>query len=740
MNTSNIRDNRKNKGNKKTPSGREKKHIHPLHPEQILQILDHISDGVLVFDRQMNYIYVNQKGAELLGRSPTDLIGKNCWQEFPEAIGTPFADAYARALETQQTILLEEYYPPFKRWFENRIYPWKDGLFIFFTDITERKRAEEELRAEQDKFKSVFEAANVGKSITLPHGKISVNNAFADMLGYSPEELADKTWQELTPPEEIATIEALLAPLLKGEKEAVRFEKRYIHKNGSYIWADVSVAIRRSKDGKPLYFITTIVDITERKLLEEELRRSEERFFKAFHTSPAGLTITRIADGKFVDANEAFCRMFEFSREEVIGHTSTELNMWSPEERKRLIEEQIKSGGLRNFELRARAKSGRFIDILFSSVQMDLAGEPHHITTMIDITERKRVEDALRESEERYRLLVDKSPYAIGVHQDGKIVFANPAAARLFGAKNADELIGKPIMELISPETQEAARQRIGRMLQGETGLYPTEDRYVKLNGTVVPVEVTAAPFTHKGRPAIQVIALDITERKRAEEKLRQSHDRLAELSRRLVEAHERERRAIGRELHDQIGQMLTALNLTLEIASQLPPEFAAKKLASAQELLNDLMSRVSALSLELRPPMLDDLGLLPTLIWHINRFQEQTQIEVEFKHSGLENKRFPAQIETTAYRVAQEALTNVARHARARRVHLKVRAGSDKMEIQIEDDGVGFDPQIGLAQGRGLAGMRERVGLVGGELQIESKTGAGSRISIRLPLKEAQT
>lgn len=220
-------------------------------------------------------------------------------------------------------------------------------------------------------------------------------------------------------------------------------------------------------------------------------------------------------------------------------------------------------------------------------------------------------------------------------------------------------------------------------------------------------------------------------------EESRLSRDRLAELSRQLVQAYETERRGIGRELHDQIGQMLTALDLILAVAAQLPPEQAARKFAGAQELVHDLSNRISRLSLELRPPMLDDLGLIPALLWHINRYQEQTNIAVDFKHSGVEGSRFRPEIENTAYRLIQEALTNVARHAHASQVRLELHAREGQFEIKIEDNGQGFNAQIGLAQHRGLSGMRERVGLLDGEFQIKSENEKGTRVLIKLPLKE---
>lgn len=153
------------------------------------------------------------------------------------------------------------------------------GIMAALEDITERKRAEAEreaaleaLRESEDKFKHVFEAANVGKSITLPGGEINVNQAFADMLGYTREELSGRTWQELTPADEIESIQKMLAPLLEGKKGADRLTKRYLHKDGSHVWADVSVAMRRDDAGRPLYFVTTIVDISRRKRAEEEIK------------------------------------------------------------------------------------------------------------------------------------------------------------------------------------------------------------------------------------------------------------------------------------------------------------------------------------------------------------------------------------------------------------------------------------------------------------------------------------
>jgi len=159
--------------------------------------------------------------------------------------------------------------------------------------------------------------------------------------------------------------------------------------------------------------------------------------------------------------------------------------------------------------------------------------------------------------------------------------------------------------------------------------------------------------------------------------------------------------------------------------------------LAEAQQLVSDLIARVRNLSLDLRPAMLDDLGLLPALIWFIGRYEKQTQVAVSFTHMGIQDQRFGREIETTAYRIVQESLTNVARHAQVQAVSVRLWMRDQILEIQLEDLGSGFDPALALASGKssGLAGMRERAVLLGGQLTIDSAPGAGTRVIAELPL-----
>ena len=234
---------------------------------------------------------------------------------------------------------------------------------------------------------------------------------------------------------------------------------------------------------------------------------------------------------------------------------------------------------------------------------------------------------------------------------------------------------------------------------------------------------------------ANEVLRVEVGERRRAEDALRDYAVRLKILSRRLMEVQEAERRNIARELHDEISQVLTGLKLSLEMCSRTAGDNLGASLGQAQTLVNELMARARKLSLDLRPGMLDDLGLLPTLLWHIEHYTAQTRVQVTFKNSGLEGRRFAPEVETAAYRIAQEALTNIARHAGVTEATLRVWTEAHTLTIQVEDSGSGFDPEAAMAGNdtSGLAGMRERATLLGGQLTVESRSGAGTRLTAEL-------
>jgi PAS domain S-box-containing protein len=259
-----------------------------FHLEQIIPIardiiFERIGDCILVLDMQNRVIDLNPAAEQLLGCRITDALGLSIERIWPDQ-SAPMIP-FNKLAKAGEELVLER--AGEQRTYDLRISPITDSggcptnQVVLLTDITERKRAEEALRESEDRFKYIFEAANVGKSITLPSGEMYPNKAFCQMLGYAQEELKGITWQELTTPGEVEEIERILEPLRKGEKDAARFNKSYIHKDGSLIWADVSLAIRWNPDGTPRHFITTIIDITERKQLEQAVEKARADFLFA---------------------------------------------------------------------------------------------------------------------------------------------------------------------------------------------------------------------------------------------------------------------------------------------------------------------------------------------------------------------------------------------------------------------------------------------------------------------------
>jgi len=218
-------------------------------------------------------------------------------------------------------------------------------------------------------------------------------------------------------------------------------------------------------------------------------------------------------------------------------------------------------------------------------------------------------------------------------------------------------------------------------------------------------------------------------------EEVRVGRERLQALSHRLLEVQEAERRHIARELHDEVGQQLTGLKFVIEAVRRVPAAIAVDQLAEADKLIDALVARVRALSLDLRPAMLDDFGLISALLWLFDRHTAQTNVQVVFEQQSLE-QRFPPEVETAAYRIIQEALTNVARHAGVDQVFVRVWLALDTLHLLVEDNGVGFDSatSLGVSRTSGLPGMRERAFLLGGSLTVKSVPGRGTQLCAELP------
>ncbi len=364
------------------------------------------------------------------------------------------------------------------------------------------------------------------------------------------------------------------------------------------------------------------------------------------------------------------------------------------------------------------------------------AQSQHYVAELEErISERKRAEAALRESEERYRELFENARDAIYVHDlDGNYVSINRAAERLSGYSR-HEILGRNFAEFIVMEHVEHARDCLFSKL-AQSGETTYEVVVVAKDGRHVPVEVSSRAIYENGDIiGVQGTARDITERKRTQDTLRM-------FSRQLIEAQEDERRRISRDLHDQIGQALTAVKLNLHSVQRVCAEPEASHcLKDNIDAVDEALRLVRDLSVDLRPPLLDDLGLATALCWYVDRYAKRSGLAAEVTiELPNHNERFSRELETACFRIAQEALTNVVRHARASNVTLQLTRTETMLEMIVKDDGVGFDPaalrkRAPRAATLGLLGMQERAHAAGGDIHIQSAPSAGTEIRFSVAL-----
>ena len=364
----------------------------------------------------------------------------------------------------------------------------------------------------------------------------------------------------------------------------------------------------------------------------------------------------------------------------------------------------------------------------------------HYVAELEErIAERHRAEVALRESEERYRELFENARDAVYVHDlEGTYIRVNRATEELSGYKR-EEIVGRNFADFVAAEHVRFVRKSFYARLaeQGETAF---EVDVIAKDGRRVPVEVRSRAIYENGvMVGVQGTARDITERKLAQ-------DALQMFSRQLIEAQEDERRRIARELHDQIGQILTAIKMNLySVQDVLQTTETSSYLKDNIEAVDEALRLVRDLSIDLRPPVLDDFGLVSALYWYVDRYTKRTGLEVDVViELPDQNQRFSRDLETACFRIAQEALTNIVRHAQATHVVLQLVKDGNVLLLSIRDDGVGFDleslrKRAPRAATLGLISMQERAHAAGGNIEIESSISNGTEIRFSLSLELLQ-
>ncbi|HET7765447.1 MAG TPA: PAS domain S-box protein [Burkholderiales bacterium] len=470
------------------------------------------------------------------------------------------------------------------------------------------------------------------------------------------------------------------------------------------------------------------------------LSASEQRFGQVFRLSPDGIVVSSVAEGRVIETNDAFLRIVGRARDEVIGRTETELGIWrDAHERMAMLAlpAMTPGGGVRQYEHSIRTPAGDKRDVLVRATCIDLQGEPVLLSIVRDITERRRAQLLLEESEQRLARMIEASPEAITIASvdDGTFMMVNPAAERLSGYTR-EELVGHSSVALgFWPDLHD--RERLIDDLLLDEAVHARELRLRRKNGQIRDVLISAALIDFKGSKFVLFQGIDITERKNAEKGLREHQELLRELSAHHESVREEERAHIAREIHDEMGQALTALKMDLSVIGLESAKAAPRTSKEIQELkgrVDDIIQLVRDVATALRPSALD-LGIISGIEWLVDEFQKRNGIrcavEVEDGEIHLAEDR-----SIVLFRILQESLTNISRHANARNVEIRLRCDGTHVRLDVKDDGRGFDVEaIRERKTFGLLGIRERVIMLHGTLSISSVPGEGTQVSVSIPL-----
>jgi PAS domain S-box-containing protein len=462
--------------------------------------------------------------------------------------------------------------------------------------------------------------------------------------------------------------------------------------------------------------------------------------------SPAGVFHTGV-DGRCQYVNDRWTEISGLSREEALGDGwATALHPGDRERVRLAWQEATRTGQVFRGEYRFVDRKGDVHWVLGQALAVrSPSGEvTGYIGTITDLTDRREMLARVEERERLYQSLVETTDTGFCiVNSVGTVLEANGNYVRLIGRNSLAEVVGRNVLEWTWPGEMERNRREVAATF--ERG-YVRNLRmtYVNGSGERIPIEINATVIHDQAGPRAIAFCRDIRDRIEIEARLEQTAAQLQFLSRRLLEIQENERRNLAQELHDEIGQVLTAVSVNLKSLRHNAVNPLAERLDDSVALVDASIQQVRNLSLDLRPRMLDDLGLVPTLQWFIQRFQMRTGIQVDLELSS-QISRFAPSVETTCYRVVQESLSNIARHSGATHAAVRVELRNDTIRLRVADNGSGFNPVEVLDRRRlnptaGLLGMRERVQLLAGKLTVDSTVGGGTTIAASFPLAEPET
>ncbi len=633
---------------------------------------------------------------------------------------------------------------------------------------------EGKLRESEEQFRATFEQATVGIGHTAPDGRwLMVNTKLCEIVGYSREEMLGSTFEETIHPEDLANDLAHARRLLDGETETYFTEKRYVRKDGSIVWVELTVSLKCAPSGEPGYFIVVIEDISERKRTEAALRQNEELYRTVVDQAAENIFLIDVETKRILEANDTLHRSLGYTTEELRQLTLYDVVAHDRESVDRNIRRIMEGGRTFLGERKYQSKDGRLVNVEVSVNAISYKGREVMCIVAYDVTERKRTEGMLRQTLDGLLALYEAG-HILGSSLDSEevgsrllkimqrisslttAVISTPdehGRLRVWRAVGVEHLWERvrytPEVQDTLKEVLEAGEHRTFRLTRpGEEGETLTGLCLpLRIRNRVIGLLEAYGPEVLLKEDTVEVLsgmtsqAASALENARLYGELAEREKRLQELLGKTLEAQEEERRRVAFEVHDGLAQVAVAAHQRLQaFARRYPPdsEKGREDLDRILRLVRQTVEDSRRVIADLRPTALDDFGLSVALRQEVEELRDAGwRVEYEDK---IGDQRLPTSAEVALFRIAQEAMTNARKHAQTRRLRLTLRSQEGTVDLEVRDWGRGFDSaslqnRNGPGERIGLSGMRERVGLLGGEFEVRSRPGEGTSVKARVPL-----
>jgi len=724
---------------------------------------DAVPAGICTLDREMRYRLVNPALARINGKPIDAYVGHPVREVHPTlhdrlapihaavfADGRSFNDVLFSGSPAGQPGAIGHWQATF--------FPIRDALGAvrsmgcFIVEVSAQKHAEDALRRSESLLASVLDLLPVGVWITDPQGRITRTNPAGERIWRGqldadvPSRSTYKAWWAESGIALAATDWALVRAVRDGETvigDMIEIECL----DGSRKTVLNSAVPLRDPEGKLFGAIAVNEDISAIRRTQEEMRIARDFFEQTFNAAPVGMAIADV-DGRYIKVNRAMTEFIGYSSDELLARSYVDIT--HPEDvatngamRQRLLDGESAAHLL---EKRYIRKNGSTVwALLVVSAVRDAAGRPlYTIGQTLDITRQKIAEQALRASAVRFRAIFDNASSGIvSTDEDGSVGYFNDAFRLMLG-RDGEALHRLRLADFTHPDDYARERRLLDEIRDNAREHYRLEKRYLRADGSVIWVDSSVSAIRSPEQRVLSFVAVvyDVTERKAAELALISSRHKLRALAAHQARLLEDDRKHIAREIHDELGQLLTALKMDISLLRLGAGDDTALqgKLEDMRRLVDQTMNVVRHVATNLRPSALD-LGLLPAIEWLADDFSARWEIPCTLdgdRESGGEPREFSLNdlMSTAVFRVVQESLTNIARHAGASRVSIGMHRTPGWLRVVVRDDGRGFDmEETARKKGFGLFGMRERVLAVGGKLAIDSRPGAGTTVTITLPI-----